>query len=821
MRKGNAFVDTVNQVVTYGVERGILHLYTEDESFTGNRITLKGTSVINFGSCSYLGLEFDSRLREAAKTAIDCYGTQFSESRAYVSLTLYKELEELLEKIFEAYPVITPTTTLGHIAAIPVLVNDEDAVIMDQQVHNSVQTAVSLLKSRGIHVEIVRHSRLDLLEDRIIRLQAKHAKIWYMADGIYSMFGDECPVSDIYRLLDKYPAFHFYVDDAHGMGVRGRHGRGLVLAERRLHSRMIMATSLNKSFASGGGLLLFPAQELAQKVRCCGGPMITSGPMQPGALGAAIAASKIHLSNEIYALQAELQDRIRFAGILLRKHHLPVVSEADAAVFFVGVGQPRLGYRLVEKMLNEGFYVNLGIFPAVPIKQTGVRFTVTRLHSFTQIENMITELSETFHKVLAEENYAIEAIYRAFKLKMPEEAGLRKSVDSLLHQSLSLKMEHYGSIEAVNQRTWDQLFCGKGSFDWNGLYVLEQCFRDNPSPEDRWQFDYIIIRDSADRVVIATFLTTTVWKDDMLSPAEVSLMAEEKRKNDPCYLTSRVISTGSLLTEGEHIYINKASPLWKDALKMLIDKMSSLQEQYKADSMVLRDFQGIDKELDDIFSDSGFFRITMPETNIVHDLNWKETEGFYRQLSKRSRQHFREDVRKYLDRFEVSIHTGQVTEETADTWHRLYLNVKNHNLELNTFPLPRKVFSMLPAAPGWEVLLLKLNADDPDILTDPLVCMVFCYQSADSFVPMIIGMDYAYNKRYKIYRQALYQIVLRAGELGKKKIFLGFSASIEKKKVGAKQHAIYAYMQTGDMYSMQVLSGINIRSKPVLTGEKH
>jgi 7-keto-8-aminopelargonate synthetase-like enzyme len=816
MRKGNAFVDTVNQIVTYGVEQGILHLYTGDESFTGNRITLKGKAVVNFGSCSYLGLEFDPRLKRAAQEAIECYGTQFSESRAYVSLTLYRELEELLEKIFEAYPVITPTTTLGHIAAIPVLVGDEDAVITDQQVHNSVQTAVNLLKPRGIHVEILRHSRLDLLEERITDLQAKHAKVWYMADGIYSMFGDECPVREVYRLLEKYSALHFYVDDAHGMGIRGRYGRGSVLDGRELHARMVMATSLNKSFASGGGLLLFPRRDWAQKVRCCGGPMITSGPMQPGSLGAAVAAAKIHLSDEIYTLQGELQDRIRYATMLLKKHRLPVVSKAGAAVFFVGVGLPKLGYRLVEKMLKAGYYVNLGIFPAVPMKQTGVRFTITRLHSFAQIEGMIRELSKGFREVLAEEHYSLEDIYKAFKMKSPGEVKVQENVNTLLHQSFSLKMEHYGRIDEVSKRDWDALFSGKGSFDWNGLYALEQCFRNNSKPEDCWKFDYLVIRDNSGRIVLATFLTTTVWKEDMLSAAEVSLPAEKKRKNDPYYLTSRVVSTGSLLTEGEHIYINKASPLWKDALKMLVEKMSSLQEQYKADSVVLRDFREPDKELDEFFTDIGFFRVSMPETNVVNGLDWEGAEGFYRQLSKRSRQHFREDVRKYRDKFEVSVNRKPVCDEEADTWYRLYLNVKNHSLELNTFPLPRKVFSVLPQAPGWEVLRLKLKTGAPK---EPLVCMVLCYRSGDAYTPIIIGMDYTYNKQYKIYRQALYQLVLRAAQLGKKRIYLGFSASIEKKKVGAKQYATYGYMQTNDTYSMQVLAGANIASGTAGTKE--
>src|SRR5690242_4554166 len=229
MKQGNSFYDIVDQVVSYGVAKGILHLFNEEDAFRHNKIMLKGNEKINFGSCSYLGLEFDPRLKETAKEVIDRYGTQFSESRAYVSLKLYRELELQLSLLFGAPCIVMPTTTLGHIATIPVVVGDRDAVILDHQVHNSVQTAVALLKPRGILVEMVRHSRMDLLEERIRLLGDKYDRIWYMADGIYSMFGDGCPVDEVYGLMERYAQFYFYVDDAHGMSIYGRHGCGYVL----------------------------------------------------------------------------------------------------------------------------------------------------------------------------------------------------------------------------------------------------------------------------------------------------------------------------------------------------------------------------------------------------------------------------------------------------------------------------------------------------------------------------------------------------------------------------------------------------------------
>ena len=804
MSKTHSFYDTVDQMVTYGVSKGILHLHNEDEFFQGNHILLSGRQVVNFGSCSYLGLEFDERLRQGAKEAIDFYGTQFSESRAYVSLKPYKELETLLNQVFDAHCVITPTTTLGHIAAIPVLVEDSDAVIMDHQVHNSVQTAVQLLKARGVQVELLRHNRIDLLEERVKVLRLRHRKIWYMADGIYSMYGDSSPVDEIYQLMDHYPELYYYVDDAHGMSIFGKNGRGSVLNDRPMHPRMALAASLNKAFAAGGGVMVYPNSEMARRVRTCGGPMITSGPMQPSGLGAALASAKIHLSQDIYEMQEDLMDKLMYTKLMIRKYGLPLISDSKASVFFIGVSLPKLGYNLVKRMLERGYYVNLGIFPAVPLKNTGIRFTITRLHTYAQIESMIATMAEEFPKALKEEGMTLEQIYKAFRLPLPEEKLVDQAVASVIHQTLSLHLDHKQSIEQIGKEEWDQLFKGKGTFDWEGLKTLEESFSGNERPEDNWMFDYLLVRDTNNEVVAATFLTTTLWKDDMLSPSAVSTRVERERLNDPYFLTSKVISSGSLLTEGEHIYINKSCSYWKDAIHLIFERINLLQEKYEASQVVLREFHSIDKELDDMMVDNGYFRYAMPDTYHVHSIDWKNKEEFYQNLSKCSREHFRKKVRRYEHCFDVEVMKSATAEE-IDCWYQLYRNVKQHSLELNTFALPKKLFNKLLLNHNWEAITLKLNCTE----NKKIVGVVFCYRSADCYVPMIIGMDYEYNGQFQIYRQALYQIALRAATLGMERLNLGFSAGVEKKKVGANAVSVYAYMNSKDSYNHQVLAEMN------------
>jgi hypothetical protein len=337
--------------------------------------------------------------------------------------------------------------------------------------------------------------------------------------------------------------------------------------------------------------------------------------------------------------------------------------------------------------------------------------------------------------------------------------------------------------------------------------MLEESFSRNASPEDNWIFDYIIVRNLYGKIILATFVTTALWKDDMLEPSFVSHQIEEGRINNRYYLTSKVITTGSLITEGEHLYIDKSSTLWKEAMQLLIEKLYSLQEKNKANSIVLRDFHTNDTSFDDLMVDNGFFRISMPDTNRLENITWKNKEAFQQQLSKCSKEHFRKKVRRHENRFQVEIKTGPASEEELNTWYDLYCNVKNRSLELNTFHLPKKLFANMVNNENWEVLTLKLKTEHTDI--PETVCIVFSYKSSDSYVPMIIGLDYKHNKEFNIYRQALYQLVVRCTALGKKKMYLGFSASIEKRKMGATTTAVHAYMNVKDSFNHEVLSGIN------------
>ena len=184
-------------------------------------------------------------------------------------------------------------------------------MVCDQLVHNSVQAVLPTLKAAGTTCRFVRHSRIDRLDKLVRALAERHRRVWYLADGVYSMHGDPAPLAGLRDLLARHERLSLYIDDAHGVSWAGKHGRGTVLGDGPLPQRTVMVASLAKAFSAGGAVMVFPDAETARLVRTCGSTMIFSGPLQPALLGAGIASARVHLSSEIAERQATLMGRIR------------------------------------------------------------------------------------------------------------------------------------------------------------------------------------------------------------------------------------------------------------------------------------------------------------------------------------------------------------------------------------------------------------------------------------------------------------------------------------------------------------------------------
>lgn len=592
------------------------------------------------------------------------------------------------------------------------------------------------------------------------------------------------------------------------MGWHGKNGRGFVLDEFADHDRVVTVASFAKSFGCGGAALTFPNLEMRRRVKTCGGPMIFCGPIQPPILGALIASVKLHLSDEIYELQADLERRITYFNEMVEQMRLPLVGTGIVPIRFVGVGPHTVAYNMVKRLMQEGFYTNLAAFPAVPIKRSGVRLTITNHQSLENIRALAEAIAHHLPLALAEENSSIDELWEEFKFAHPKPEVVAKEkvevpVIMVCEPDKGLRLEAKTSIDQVDREEWDRLLGSRGSFTWDGLKFLEDLFQGHPEKENNWKFHYYIVRDETGNPVLATFFTESIWKDDVMSPADVSSRIEEIRMKDPYFLTSLNLTMGSQLTEGNHLYLDHGAD-WRGAMGLMMKEVFRQQARCGANNLILRDLPSDDLEMDEFLLAQGFSKMDMPET-CVTKVRWKNEEEYLTQLSGDYRRHVRKQVLEKDPFFRVEVVRDggrSLSEEELKYLYRLYLNVKQRGLDLNTFDLPRNMFSQMMSHPGWEISLFYHRE-----VSDQLpVGFSASYASGGQYVFLLLGLDYRYSVSYGVYRQVLMQTVRRAIDLGCETIYYGFDAVFEKKRFGARPHKPCMYVQSADHYQAELLA---------------
>ncbi|WP_421824295.1 aminotransferase class I/II-fold pyridoxal phosphate-dependent enzyme [Flagellimonas oceanensis] len=649
-----------------------------------------------------------------------------------------------------------------------------------------------MLKTRSVPIEMIRHNNLEMLEDKIKKYQHSKRRIWYMADGIYSMYGDYAPVKELMALSKKYPQLHFYFDDVHGMSWVGKNGTGYVLDQLgELPENVLLFGTLSKTFGASGAVLACSNPELYDKIKTFGGPLTFSAQLEPASVAAAMASAQIHLSPEIYDLQQELRERINYFNTCLSPTDLPLIDQNKSPVFYIGTGMPKTGYNFVNRLMREGFYVNLGIFPAVPVKNTGVRITISRHNQKEEIKGLVEAMEYHFPLALEDTQTNSERVFHAFKLEHKS-----KSKPQL---SSKLNIEILNTIDQVDKKQWNRYMGGQGVYDWEGLQFLEEVFHENTQKEHNWLFRYVIIKDSNGIPILMTFVTLSLWKDDMLAQASISSAIEQERKENPYHLSSFVLSLGCLFTEGNHLYWDESHHSSKEARDGLLELLEKMEHQLGAKMTVLRDF-GANTPWNDTLYGHGFFRVQMPNSCTVDLKEVDSMTGYIEQLSSRNRRHFRKDIQPFLELTQFDIISKANTAQIQG-FKRLFSEVQKQNHGLNTFSFPDKLFERMNQNDLWEFIVLNPKGQPNTILG-----VMFCYSNQrDVYVPAFVGMDYNLLETYSTYRQLLYRTIERTLAIKIPKIDFGMTASFEKRKLGAKVHEKYAYLQTNDNFILEMI----------------
>ena len=434
-----------------------MHLSSQEKEFNGEFLKINNQELINFGTCGYLGLEKHPHVLAKSHELLDRYGSHFSISRTFVKASYQDELESLISKIFDNHPVVTYTSTsVAHQSVLGTIIEPSDLIILDQQVHYSVQYPCQYAKLQGTMVKMIRHNNMEMLENFIQRGYNQYDRIWYMADGVYSMYGDLPRKEELLHLLEKYPKLHLYFDDAHGVGWTGKNGCGSVFEYFKHSERVILMSTLAKGFGCIGGIAVFNDKEMHRRVNIYGGILSYTHPLSPSNVGAAIGSAELLLSDKIHDYQKELKDLMGYLNTKLEILNLTNTSSNETPIYFIGTGSVKVAQNLVKRVLDDGLYVNAATYPVVPNDKTGLRFTLTRHNTKEHIDQLVASIGNNFQIAVAEENEDLEKIYKTFNVPFKGKNNV-KTVDSEI-----VFAETYDSITKIDAHLWNNLYKNNG-----------------------------------------------------------------------------------------------------------------------------------------------------------------------------------------------------------------------------------------------------------------------------------------------------------------------------------------------------------------------
>ena len=364
--------------------------FKEHEARLGATTLMNGKQLINFGSYDYLGLNQTSAVGEAAKAAIDLYGTSVSASRIVAGeRPVHRELERALAGFYGTEDAIVFVS--GHatnVSTIGTLMSDGDLILHDDLMHNS---AIVGAKLSGAATKSFPHNNLDALQRLLAESRAKYRNVLIVVEGLYSMDGD---IPDLPRLIELKSRFGAWlmVDEAHSLGVLGAKGGGVAEHYDVPSTEVdIWMGTLSKTLGSCGGYIC-GSKELIMILKFQAPGFVYSVGMPAPAAAASLAAL------EILKAEPERVARLKANGQLFldeaKAAGLNTGTSIGYAVVPVIVGDSIKAIKMTERLLARGVNALPIMYPAVPMKAARLRFFITSEHTPAQIRHAVRVTKE-------------------------------------------------------------------------------------------------------------------------------------------------------------------------------------------------------------------------------------------------------------------------------------------------------------------------------------------------------------------------------------------------------------------------------------------
>jgi glycine C-acetyltransferase len=367
-------LDWVTQEIAGLKEQGLYNRIRTIGSPQGAWLTVDGKNVLNFCSNNYLGLANHPKLVEAAKEATKKYGVGPAAVRSIAgTMDLHVQLEQRLAKFKGAEDVITfQSGFTANLGTIPALVGKEDVIFSDRLNHASIIDGCRL---SGAKIVAYEHNDPSALEDAIKEHASKYRRALIVTDGVFSMDGDVAPLPALYEVAQKYDIL-FMVDDAHGEGVLGKGGRGIV-DHFNLHGKIdVEVGTMSKAFGVVGGMVA-GKKEIVEWLRQRGRPFLFSSAVTAPDAAACLAAvdlleASTELVDKLWANAKYFKEEMKKLGFDTGMSETPITP--------VMLGEAPLAQQFSRELFEEGVFAMAIGYPTVPQGKARIRVMISAAH---------------------------------------------------------------------------------------------------------------------------------------------------------------------------------------------------------------------------------------------------------------------------------------------------------------------------------------------------------------------------------------------------------------------------------------------------------
>ncbi len=363
------------------------------ESAQGAHVTIEGKSMLNLCSNNYLGLANHPEVVKAALRAIEEFGVGAGAVRSIAGTnTLHMKVEKKLAEFKNMdSSIVFQGGLLANSGTIPVMVGKEDIVFSEELNHASIIDGVRLSSAKR---SMYRHLDMEDLESKLKENRKEGKKAMIISDGVFSMDGDIAPLDRITELGEKYDAM-IYVDDAHGEGVLGSHGRGIV-DHFHLHDRVDLEMgTFSKALGTMGGFSA-GSKSLIDLLHQRARPFLFSSALNPGDTAAVLKSLEIlerddSLVKKLWKNSTSLKKGLEDAGFNTGSSKTPITP--------VMVGDEKKTLELSSTLYKEGVFASPIVFPTVAKGSARIRLMPSAVHSSEDISTAIEKFTSIGKKI--------------------------------------------------------------------------------------------------------------------------------------------------------------------------------------------------------------------------------------------------------------------------------------------------------------------------------------------------------------------------------------------------------------------------------------